>query len=79
MVARLSIESIEEAALSLQPEARARLARSLVQSIGDLSEEEIERLWLAEAERRDAELESGAVKAISGDAVFERIRARYSG
>lgn len=72
MVARSSIESIEEAALSLQPEARAHLAHSLVQSIGDLSEKEIEGLWLAEAERRDAELESGAVKAIPGDAVFSR-------
>ncbi len=77
MAIETSIKSIEKAALSLQPEARAQLAHTLVQSIGDLSEEEMERLWLTEAERRDAEMESGTVKGILGDTVFERIRARH--
>lgn len=77
MAIETSIKSIEKAALSLQPEARAQLAHALVQSISDLSEEEMERLWLTEAERRDAEMESGVVKGIPGDTVFERVRARH--
>ncbi len=77
MTAANTIESIEREMLQLKPNARAKLAHSLVQSLGDLSETELERLWLAEAERRDEELESGTVKAIPGEEVFERVQGRH--
>lgn len=77
MATTLSIESIQQAALQLQPEARVELTHSLVQSLAALSETEVAQLWLAEAERRDAELESGQVVGIPGEEVFRRIRARY--
>lgn len=70
-------ESIEKELLRLEPEARAKLVHSLVKSLGNLSETELNSLWLDEAERRDAELESGAVKAVSGDEVISRIRNRH--
>ena len=73
----LSIESIQQAALQLQPDARVRLTHSLVQSLSALPEAEIAQLWLAEAERRDAEMESGQVVGIPGEEVFRRIQARY--
>lgn len=63
--------------LQLAPYARARLVHSLVKSLGDLSETELESLWLDEAERRDSELESGLVKAVPGDEVVNRIRSRH--
>jgi len=72
-----STESIEQEMLRLDPEARARLVHSLVKSLGNLSDTELDSLWLDEAERRDAELESGSVKAVSGDEVFNRIRSRH--
>jgi putative addiction module component (TIGR02574 family) len=72
-----TIESIEWKMLQLKPNARARLAHSLVQSLDNLSEAELESLWLAEAQRRDGELESGAVKGVPGEQVFKRIRSRY--
>lgn len=34
-------------------------------------------LWLEEAERRDAEMESGKVAGIPGEEVFRRLYARY--
>lgn len=78
MNAHQSIESLEQAALRLQPDARVKLTHALVKSLADLPEAEIAKLWLAEAERRDQEMESGAVADISGPEVFRRIRARYS-
>jgi putative addiction module component (TIGR02574 family) len=73
-----TIDSIESKVLQLKPHARAKLVHSLVHSLDNLPESELEALWLAEAERRDAEMESGAVEGIPGDEVFERIRSRYS-
>lgn len=70
-------ESIEKELLRLEPEARAKLVHSLVKSLGNLSETELNSLWLDEAERRNAELESGAVEAVSGDEVLNRIRNRH--
>ena len=70
-------ESIEQAALALRPAARAHLAHTLVRSLSGLSESELSELWLAEAQRRDAEMESGEVAGIPGDEVFRRLRERY--
>jgi putative addiction module component (TIGR02574 family) len=72
-----TIESIRAAALRLQPDARAELAHALVESLSGLSEAEVSELWLAEAERRDAEMESGAVTGVPGPEVFRRIRALH--
>lgn len=69
--------SLEQAALRLQPRDRARLAHSLVESLGGLSREELTALWLDEAERRDEELASGKVQGIPGEEVFARIESRY--
>jgi putative addiction module component (TIGR02574 family) len=72
-----SVESIRLAALQLQPDARVQLTHSLVQSLANLSKADVEQLWLAEAERRDAEMESGQVAGLPGEEVFRRIRAHY--
>jgi putative addiction module component (TIGR02574 family) len=73
-----AIDSIETKVLQLKPNARAKLVHSLVQSLNNLPESELKALWLAEAERRDAEVETGAVEGVPGEEVFERIRSRYS-
>ncbi|MDB5971199.1 MAG: uncharacterized protein JWQ90_3649 [Hydrocarboniphaga sp.] len=72
-----TIESIQQAALKLRPAARAQLTHALIQSLAALPEAEVAELWLAEAERRDSEMESGQIQGIPGDAVFRRLRARY--
>ena len=72
-----TVESLEQAALRLQPDARAKLAHTLVESLSGLSRERLDALWLAEAERRNAEIESGKVKGIPGEQVFARIEAKY--
>jgi hypothetical protein len=47
-------------------------------TIDALSESEIEKLWLEEAVRRDAELNSGAARSIPADEVIAAARARTS-
>ena len=55
----MTVEEIRREALSLDPETRAELAQALLSSLDSLSEPEVERLWLEEAGRRDAELNDG--------------------
>lgn len=54
----MSIDDIEAEALRLAPEARARLAKKLPESLETLSDEENERLWAEEADRRDRDWDS---------------------
>ena len=41
-------------------------------------QDKIDRLWAKEAEKRVKEIESGKVKTISGDKVFEEINNRLT-
>ena len=71
----MTIEEIKREALQLDPSTRASLARDILHSLGDLSETEVERLWLEEAVRRDEEMASGLVQPIPMDEVFAELRA----
>lgn len=71
----MTIDELKREALRLDPPARANLARDLLSSLDDLSEAEVERLWLEEAERRREEIESGKVTTIPMDEVFAKARA----
>ncbi len=71
----MTIEEIKREALQLDPSTRASLARDILHSLDDLSETEVERLWLEEAVRRDQEMASGLVQPIPMDEVFAELRA----
>ena len=73
-----TLEEIESEILTLEPPARAALAKRLLDSLDDLSEEEVEALWAAEAEARYEDFKAGRTVAIPGDEVFARARARKS-
>ncbi|MCH8802259.1 MAG: addiction module protein [Chloroflexi bacterium] len=68
-------QTIEQEALGLPPEDRAKLAQKLLLSLDTLTEEESERTWLIEAERRARELDRGDVQPISADEVRRKARA----
>ncbi len=55
-VAGMTIDELMREALTLDPQGRAHLAHRLLDSLDELSEAEVEQLWLAEAARRDAEM-----------------------
>ena len=63
----MSLKELKAEAMKLAPEARAKLAHALLASLEDLSEAEIERLWLEEARRRDAEVDEGKMSLRPAD------------
>ena len=69
-------ELINEA-ISLPVELRAQLIEKLLKSLNPL-QDEIDRLWAIEAERRVAEIETGQVQTIPGEEVFEKLRKRLN-
>jgi hypothetical protein len=72
----MSVEELKAEALRLNTEARAYLARALLDSLDALSEAEIEKLWIDQAIRRDEELDGNAARAYPADDVLARARAR---
>ncbi len=72
----MSIDEIEAEALKLNPQARARLAKKLLESLETLSDEENEHLWAEEADRRDADWNSTPGAARSAADVLRDARAK---
>jgi hypothetical protein len=72
----MSIDEIEAEALKLTPQARAKLAGKLLESLERLSDEENQQLWAEEAARRDADLDANPDGARSADHVFREARSR---
>lgn len=70
------IHELEMQLLELEPGTRAALAKTLLASLDDLSEEDYDRLWAEEAESRYADFLAGRTTAVDGDDVFARARAR---
>lgn len=75
-----SLSEVVKDALRLSPEDRARLAVRLISSLEESAEspEEIEKLWMAEAERRFVELRDGVVQGIPAQEVFAELRNKRS-
>ena len=72
----MTIDELRAEALRLDPGERAELASQLLVSLDDLSESEIEKLWIEEAMRRDAALDNGTARAIPAGEVFAAARTR---
>lgn len=72
-----NLTDIGKTALALSPGDRARLAVMLISSLEESAEspEEIEKLWLDEAQERAHELETGKVTGIPAEEVFAKLRA----
>ena len=74
--AAMTLKELETEALRLNPASRARLAKKLLNSLDALSEAEVERLWVEEAERRNDQIERGVVEARRAEDVIRDARAR---
>ena len=74
-VTGVTIDELMREALALDPQGRARLAHRLLDSLDELSESEVEQLWLVEAARRDAGIDAGA-PTYAAEEVLTRARAR---
>jgi putative addiction module component (TIGR02574 family) len=65
---------LEKRLLRLPSETRARLAERLIASLDDLSDEENERLWVDEAERRMQAFKAGRLSARPAEDVIREVR-----
>ena len=74
----MSIDELEAEALKLKPEARARLAERLLDSLEDLSDEENARVWAEEAERRSAAWDKNPDSGRPAEAVFRDAESRHA-
>lgn len=72
----LNLKQIEAEVLQLPESERARLVKSLLLSLGEGGEEDVEGVWADEAERRYQEIASGEVIPLSSDEVMAEARAR---
>ena len=68
---------VVEEALSLPADMRLNLVDKLITSLNLPIDEDIDRLWAEEAERRISQIEAGEVRLVPGEEVFSKIRAKY--
>jgi hypothetical protein len=71
----MSTEEILAAVLALDPKTRAEVAHQIIASLDELSDEENERLWAEESDRRVKELREGRAKEIPGKQVLADARS----
>ena len=71
-----NLEVLEAEVMQLSPVERSHLLERLIASLD--SDPEVEEAWEREADRREAELESGSVSAVSGQEAVARLRARLA-
>ena len=74
----MSVREILAEAISLPVEERAALIDTLLRSLNQ-PEGEVDREWIAEADRRLDEVRSGRATTIPADEVFAEIRRRSAG
>jgi putative addiction module component (TIGR02574 family) len=67
-----NLAEILKNALSLDVHDRATLAERLLASLEELSEEEADRLWADEAQRRLEEYRAGRAKGVPAEEVHEK-------
>lgn len=70
-----NLEMLEAEVMQLAPVERSRLLERLIASLD--SDPEVEEAWALEADRREAELESGSIVTVPGRDAIARLRARF--
>jgi len=76
VIVSTNLEVLEAEVLQLPPIERSHLLERLIASLD--SDPEVEEAWEREADRREAELESGSISAVSGQEAIARLRARLT-
>lgn len=72
-------DHILRTALSLDPNDRAEIATSLIQSLDPQQDEDVEVAWADEIKRRIESIDKGQVQLIPSDEVMRSMRERLNG
>ena len=70
-----TVEVLEAEVMNLSASDRTRLIEKLLVSLD--AEPDVEAAWVAEIERRHAEIENGAVSLLPGAETLERLKAEF--
>ena len=70
------ISTLREELDKLSPKQKAELARALIDSLDEDSEDGVEQIWLDEAARRYEAYRCGEMSSRPAAEVFARVRAR---
>ncbi len=71
----IPLDDLKCEALKLSDSERATLARVLIESLDPVAaDDDVERAWREEIERRVGQINRGEVELIPGDVVFARVR-----
>lgn len=70
-----TLEALEAEALLLSAVERGRLIERLIASLD--VDSTVEDAWAAEVERRNAQIESGAVSLVPGPEALARLKAEF--
>ena len=73
----LTIEKVTEAAMRLAPRDRALLARTLISSLDESAEEDVEQAWDEEIQKRLREIKDGQVQGQPFDEAMNEIRDEF--
>ncbi|MEO1021509.1 MAG: addiction module protein [Bacteroidota bacterium] len=68
-------KEIQHSALELDDAHRAQLAKTLIDSLDQEVDDDIEQAWIEEVIKRKDEIESGKINPISGQEVHKAARA----
>ena len=71
-----TLADIEKEILQLNPKEKAALARNIIDDLDAVTDENVDRLWLEEAQRRYQAYVVGETKAKSAQEVFDKARQR---
>ena len=72
----MTVDELLREALRLNATDRASMAHELLNSLESLSEAEVEQLWIEEALRRSAEIDSGTADTIPAEQAIAEAKAR---
>ncbi|WP_089725645.1 addiction module protein [Candidatus Thiosymbion oneisti] len=71
-----TLAEIEQAILRLNQKERAALARNIIDDLDTVLDENVDRLWLEEAQQRYQAYIAGETKAKPAQEVFDKARRR---
>ena len=72
---KVKFDQVQQQALGLSANERARLAAELIESLETLPEAEATALWLEECKRRAAQVDRGEVALVPAEEVARKVRA----
>ena len=71
-----NFDELEKEARQLHPREKAKLARTLIDDLDSVVDEDAEELWIEEAQRRYKAYRAGELEATAGEEAMQRARQR---